>query len=58
MEYDEECRLIDIESDDVYEGHSHLTYRYDVLDGKTIQKAYDRSGNLVAVKILEIGENI
>ena len=58
MEYDEECRLIDMECDAVDEGHSHMTYRYDVLDGKTIQKAYDRSGNLVDVKILEIKENI
>ena len=54
MEYDEECRLTDMESYASDTGHLHLTYKYDVLDGKTIQKAYDPSGYLVDIKIMEI----
>lgn len=52
MEYDEECRLVELESDAIDTGHQHLIYRYDVVDNRTIQKAYDRNGNLVDIKIV------
>ena len=51
--YDEKGRLIDYEYDNIYDGHFHFTYKYDVLEGKTIQKAYDDSGELVAVELVE-----
>lgn len=51
--YDEKGRLIDYEYDNIYDGHFHFTYKYDVLEGKTIQKAYDESGELVAVELVE-----
>ena len=51
--YDEKGRLIDYEYDNIYDGHFHFTYKYDVLEGKPIQKAYDDSGELVAVELVE-----
>ena len=51
--YDDKGRLIDYEYDNIYDGHFHFTYKYDVLEGKTIQKAYDDSGELVAVELVE-----
>lgn len=51
--YDEKGRLIDYEYDNIYDGHFHFTYKYDVLEGKTIQKAYNDSGELVAVELVE-----
>ena len=51
--YDDKGRLIDYEYDNIYDGHFHFTYKYDVLEGKTIRKAYDDSGELVAVELVE-----
>ncbi len=50
--YDEEGKIIEYEYDDLYDGHFHYTYKYQEFEGKTLQKMYDDSGELVEVALV------
>ena len=51
--YDEDKRLIEYEYDNIHDGHSHFTYKYQTLEGKILQKEYDQSGELVGVELMD-----
>lgn len=51
--YDEDGQLIEYEYENTCDGHFHFTYKYETLEGKILQKAYDQKGDLVGVELIE-----
>lgn len=51
--YDDQGRLIDYEYENIHDGHFHYTYKYEMIEGKTVMKEYNEDGELTNMEVLE-----